>query len=283
MCRKTLEQEASASSMTQRVLEWSTLRLSEGKPVAIATVIEASGSVPGKVGARLALTVNEMFGTVGGAGLELKVINALKEMIQQAKAGGKVTTYGLNKGAKGLEVVPLDSLCGGRVSISMEVVMPMPHILLMGGGHVAQSIAHMCQGLGWDHSVQDTREEFSSPVAFPEARERHWNSVEDFLESENSDSINRFSDILLLGHDWKEDEGRLIGLLKIIDSSTRLGVIGSKRKWNAFSKAAIDAGIDPPILDEVDCPIGLEIGAESPGEIAVAVVAAVLKRIKNNL
>ena len=161
--------------------------------------------------------------------------------------------------------------------------MPMPHILLMGGGHVAQSIAHMCQGLGWDHSVQDTREEFSSPVAFPEARERHCNSVEDFLESENTDSINRFSDILLLGHDWKEDEDRLIGLLKIIDSSTRLGVIGSKRKWNAFSKAAIDAGIDPPILDEVDCPIGLEIGAESPGEIAVAVVAAVLKRIKNDL
>lgn len=282
MSRKTLERKASASGMTQRVLEWCTNRLSEGKTIAMATVIEVAGSVPGKTGARLALTNGEIYGTVGGAGLELKVINALKEMLKMSKPGGKVTTYGLNKGAKGHEVVPLDSLCGGRVSISMEVVMPMPHILLMGGGHVAQSIAHMCQGLGWDHSVQDTREEYSSTEVFPEAKERHCNSVAEFLESETNETINRFSDILLLGHDWKEDEDRLIGLLKIIGSSTRLGVIGSKSKWNAFSNSALKSGISASILEDVDCPIGLDIGAESPSEIAVAVVAAVLKRIKND-
>ena len=136
--------------MTQRVLEWCTARLTEGDVVAMATVIETSGSVPGKVGARLALTDSMIEGTVGGAGLELKVINRLRELLSTGKVGGEVATFGLNKGAKGHEVVPLDSLCGGRVCLAMEVVMQMPHILLMCGGHVAQAIAHMCDGLGWD-------------------------------------------------------------------------------------------------------------------------------------
>jgi xanthine dehydrogenase accessory factor len=266
--------------MTQRVLEWCTARLAEGDVVAMATVIETSGSVPGKVGARLALTDSMIEGTVGGAGLELKVTNRLRELLSTGKVGGEVATFGLNKGAKGHEVVPLDSLCGGRVCLAMEVVMPMPHILLMGGGHVAQAIAHMCDGLGWDYSVQDTRSEFSSVEAFPDARERHNGKVANFLDSEDVDSLKRFSDILLLGHDWKEDEERFIGLLSKIQSSTRVGVIGSKSKWQAFSAKALENGISQSVLDSVDCPIGLDIGAESPAEIALAVVAAVLSRKK---
>ena len=93
--------------------------------------------------------------------------------------------------------------------------------------------------------------------------------------NENSESLSRFSDILLLGHDWKEDEERLLGLL-FAGYDGRLGVIGSKSKWNAFSKIALDAGISQGQLDQVNCPIGLDIGAESPEEIAVAVLAEIL-------
>ena len=93
--------------------------------------------------------------------------------------------------------------------------------------------------------------------------------------AENTDSLTRFSDILLLGHDWKEDEERLLGLL-FAGYSGRLGVIGSKSKWKAFSKVAIDAGITQERLDQVNCPIGLEIGAESPEEIAIAVIAEII-------
>ena len=93
--------------------------------------------------------------------------------------------------------------------------------------------------------------------------------------NENSESLSRFSDILLLGHDWKEDEERLLGLL-IAGYSGRLGVIGSKAKWNAFSKIALGEGISQETLDCVNCPIGLDIGAESPEEIAIAVLAEIL-------
>ena len=123
----------SRATMTQRVLDWISTRLSSGQRVASATVLEAKGSVPGKPGARIALTnETDQFGTIGGAGLELKVVERLIEMLNSDTNGGEVATYGLNKGAKGYEVTPLDSLCGGQVTLSLETVNPMPHLLLMG-------------------------------------------------------------------------------------------------------------------------------------------------------
>ena len=120
--------------MTARTMQWALNELSKNRKVAIASVVSTSGSVPGKEGARLALTSTEVNGTVGGAGLEMKVIKKLRQMIDSAtKPCGEIITYGLNKGAKGYEVQPLDSLCGGRVSVALEVMIPMPHILLMGG------------------------------------------------------------------------------------------------------------------------------------------------------
>ena len=151
--------------MTARTLQWSLGQLSLNRKVAIATVVSTAGSVPGKMGARLALTASEVEGTVGGAGLEMKVISRLKELLQEAtKPCGEVITYGLNKGAKGYEVQPLDSLCGGRVTVALEVLIPMPHILLMGGGHCAKAIAEACKPLDWSYSVQDSSAEYAEFV-----------------------------------------------------------------------------------------------------------------------
>ena len=101
------------------MLTWVLERLERGESVAMASVIEASGSVPGKPGARLALTPNgARFGTIGGAGLELKVEDALRGMLnggsqQVREKGGRVETFVLYKDAKGEEATHLDSLCGG--------------------------------------------------------------------------------------------------------------------------------------------------------------------------
>jgi len=244
--------------VTHPVLNWATANLAAGKQVAMATVLSASGSVPGKPGARIALTSDgEMFGTVGGAGLELQVI----------------------------ERIPLDSLCGGRVTVALEVVHPMPHVLLCGGGHCAQAVAAVCDNLEWKHSVFDVRPDYCDEESYPDAQELHHNTAADFLAGEDAASLARFSDILLLGHDWVVDEELLLGLLKARQADpdswgSRIGVIGSRSKWQAFCKAAEEQGIDAALLDEVDCPIGLNIGAESPAEIAVAVTAQLISRIK---
>ena len=130
--------------MTKQTLAWAVDKLAQRRKVVIASVVQTSGSVPGKVGARLAIaeSVDEIHGTIGGAGLELTVIGRCKEILADYdEPFGEVQTFGLNKGAKGYEVQPLDSLCGGRVTVSIEMIVPPPHILMMGGGHCANSLA----------------------------------------------------------------------------------------------------------------------------------------------
>ena len=106
-------------TMSRAVLSWIVERLDHGERVALASVIEARGSVPGKPGAKLAISsMGEKFGTVGGAGLELKIERNLIEMLaidksKMRKTGGKIETYILHKDGKGKEAVALDSLCGG--------------------------------------------------------------------------------------------------------------------------------------------------------------------------
>jgi xanthine dehydrogenase accessory factor len=279
--------------MTATVLRWALDCLEQGNPVVIATVIEVSGSVPGKVGARIAMTDSgdEWIGTVGGAGLEMNVLDRCRELIMlHSKPFGEVLTFGLNKSAKGYEVKPLDSLCGGRVTLSIEVMIPMPHILMMGGGHCGQALAEIIDSLGWSFSVHDTRFEYCNDSIFPNAKNLYFQPVSQLLDSMNEKELSKYSDILLLGHDWGEDQQRLLGLLSkcnqlnlILDGNKapRIGVIGSRSKWKAFQKECLKQGISQDMLDTVICPIGLNIGAESPEEIAIAVVAQIMSFFKN--
>jgi xanthine dehydrogenase accessory factor len=277
--------------MTRAVLTWVLERLERGESVAMASVIEASGSVPGKPGSRLALTLSgARFGTIGGAGLELKVENALKRMLNGGRQevrekGGKVETFVLYKDAKGEEATPLDSLCGGRVTVAMEVMDPMPHILIAGGGHVGRAVAIVCDTLGWSHSVFDVRAEYAEADRYPFASELYSGLVSEFLGNEDSDSMVRFSDVLLLGHDWATDQEMLLGLLNKLESGSRprIGAIGSTVKWNSFRDSAIAAGVSKESVDSVRCPIGLDIGADSPEEIAVAVCAEIMSLEKRNV
>ncbi len=269
--------------MTRAVLAWTMDKLNQGYSVAIATIIDSKGSVPGKPGAKLALIKNgEKYGTVGGAGLELKIEIALTKLLNESKPmsskGGEINTFLLYKDGKGKEVIPLDSLCGGQVRVAMEVIDSMPHILIVGGGHVGLAIALASDTLGWAHSVFDVREDYANSDRFPFAEEIHNYSIDEFLKNEDNDSLNRFSDILLLGHDWSLDQDMLIGILSLlnIDSRSRLGAIGSKSKWSAFKKAALGSNIQQSLIDATRCPIGLSIGAHSPEEIAIAVCAEII-------
>ena len=274
--------------MTAHVLQWVLSELSRQRKVVMATVLNTSGSVPGKTGARLAMSSFEeaWTGTVGGAGLEHKVLERCRGLLLEAhQPFAEVLTFGLNKGAKGYEVTPLDSLCGGRVTIAIEVMIPMPHVHIMGGGHCGEALATTLHGLGWAYSVHDTREDYASIEKYPHAIERSSAAITDLLSAESAESLGRFSDVLLLGHDWSEDQERLLGLLHLLNApdavldgvkAPRLGVIGSRSKWQAFEKTCLDEGLPQSLLDQVICPIGLNIGAQSPEEIAVAVVAHIM-------
>lgn len=272
--------------MTARVLGWVLEQLQHNSSVVLASVVATKGSVPGKSGARLAMRKdNTWIGTVGGAGLEKKILNRCEELLTQTTATSEVITFGLNKGAKGYEVQPLDSLCGGQVTIALELMMPMPHILLMGGGHCSEAISKLLPLTGWNYSVQDTREAFAHSKLYPNAVKLYAMDVIDFFEHETTETLSRFSDILLLGHDYQEDLDRLKMILHRAQSSKlsldgdefpRIGAIGSRSKWQTFASACIEDGIEQAYLSDVRCPIGLNVGADSPEEIAIAVLAEIL-------
>ena len=270
--------------MSVHVLSWALSEVEQGRRVAIATIISAKGSVPGKPGAKLAINSRmQNFGTVGGAGLELKIEKKMKELLNEdvklnRKKGGIIETFYLYKDAKGKEGIALDSLCGGQVEVSIEIIEPVPHILIAGGGHVGRCVALVADSLGWDYSIFDVRKEYSNSEKYPFSNENISTDVDDFLKSEDSESLERFSDILLLGHDWSVDQELLLGLLKLREEKIRprIGAIGSTSKWNSFKKAAIEYGIKEKWFENARCPIGIDIGAETPEEIGLAVCAEIL-------
>lgn len=278
--------------MTASVLQWVVTQLSMQRSVALATVLTTSGSVPGKTGARLAMSSkgHDWVGTVGGAGLELKVLERCKTVLEQGlQPQAELHTYGLNKGAKGYEVTALDSLCGGRVTLSIEVMIPMPHVLIMGGGHCGEALSRSLDALSWTYDVHDTRAAFASAELYPKALQRSSNSVADFFSQHDASTLSGYSDVLLLGHDWSEDQERLMTLLSLMPKGAqlngreepRIGVIGSRSKWQAFAAACHDANIGRELTEQVVCPIGLNIGAASPEEIAVAVTAQIMAAHKD--
>ena len=270
--------------MSVHVLSWALDEVKQGHRVAIATIVSAKGSVPGKPGAKLAINSKmQNFGTVGGAGLELKIEKKLIQLLNEEhkvnrKKGGLIETFYLYKDAKGKEGIALDSLCGGQVKVSMEIIEPMPHILIAGGGHVGRCVGLVAESLGWDYSVFDVRNEYSNTEKYPFSNENISMNANDFLESEDSESIKRFSDILLLGHDWSVDQELLLGFLKLRkdDSRPRIGAIGSVSKWKSFKKAAMDDDVREEWFNNARCPIGIDIGAETPEEIGLAVCAEIL-------
>ena len=270
--------------MSVHVLSWALDEVKQGHRVAIATIVSAKGSVPGKPGAKLAINSKmQNFGTVGGAGLELKIEKKLIQLLNEEhkinrKKGGLIETFYLYKDAKGKEGIALDSLCGGQVKVSMEIIEPMPHILIAGGGHVGRCVALVADSLGWNYSIFDVRKEYSNTEKYPLSNETISMNTNDFLEFEDSESIKRFSDILLLGHDWSVDQELLLGFLKLRKDELRprIGAIGSKSKWKSFKKAAMDDGVREEWFENARCPIGIDIGAETPEEIGLAVCAEIL-------
>ena len=270
--------------MTARTMAWALERLNSGQSVALASVVESQGSVPGKVGAKMAVSENgDRNGTVGGAGLEEKVISHLNDIIVGNATPG-IHRFQLRKEAienrsKSIEATPLNSLCGGVVTIVSEFLNASPHVLLAGGGHCAIAIGKIADVLDWRISIMDTREEYVSEHHHPKAVERIHSTPEDFLERENPASLARFTNILIMGHDWSIDQNLLLGIMSKMgdkDWNTTVGTIGSKAKWNSFCLAAKEIGIDNSILNQVLCPIGIDISAESPQEIAIAVCAQII-------
>ncbi|HYE80061.1 MAG TPA: XdhC/CoxI family protein, partial [bacterium] len=230
------------------------------EPAALCTVVNSEGSVPGKRGAKMLVYADgRQLGTVGGAGLEEQVKALALEAIRTGQ--GATAWFDLSKWVPG----GLNSICGGRVEVYVEVLSPPPHLLLAGGGHVAQAVAKLATVLGYRYSVLDDRTAFVDPTLFPGAARLIHGIPEELFDGDRAFDLTPYSDIYVMGYSWEVDTRLLARILPRFEGF--VGLIGSRTKCETTRRELSNAGVPEEDIAKLTCPIGLMIGAESPAEI----------------
>lgn len=246
------------------------LRLLEAhRPFVRVTVVEAKGSVPGKLGVSMLVRDDgSTLGTVGGAALEERAKELARTAIERRRGG--LHHFDLAAWKEG----GLPSLCGGSVDLAIEYVPARPNLLLWGGGHVAHALALLLPSLEYDYSVADDRDDWITPERFPNADRRE--AVPPGRLWERFDPA-AFTHLYLLGYDAAKDLEVLSVSLERFPNS--IGLIASAAKREHMFAALRSRGVRDEALARVRSPVGLPIGAESPEEIAVSILAEIVSEL----
>lgn len=163
-------------------------------------------------------------------------------------------------------------VCGGQVEIFVEPVLPKPTLVVVGGGHVGRAVAHLAHWLGFWVVLSDDRSEFCTPKSVPDADEFFPVPLPEFSKRF---VITPWTYMVLTTRSVDIDVPGLPGLLN--SPAAYIGVIGSRRRWETTRKQLLDAGVTVEKLDGVHSPIGLDLGAETPEEIAVSILAEIIR------
>jgi xanthine dehydrogenase accessory factor len=253
--------------MDRRVTREALRLLDAHRSFARATVVKTIGSVPGKLGASMLVRDDgTTFGTIGGAALEEKVKELAAEALVRRRGG--LHHFDLQRWTQG----GLPSLCGGSVEVAIEYVPAAPHLLLWGGGHVAAAIAQALPPLEYDYTVADDRAEWVGADRFPEAVQRIVVAPGELWDRLDPKS---FSHLYVLGYDAGKDREVVRSSLERFRGYVGLIASESKRE-HMFAELRRD-GVPEEAVLRIRSPIGLAIGAESPAEIAVSVVAEIVR------
>ncbi len=236
-----------------------------GESVVLATVVKASGSVPRHAGAKMLVYEDgRISGTVGGGELEARV----KEKAQEALEDGRSHTlaYSLVTPEKGDP-----GLCGGTVEVYVEPYLLPATLFVVGCGHVGQAVADLGHWLGFRVVVNDDRPELVTPEQIPHADVYLPGSIEDALAAQ---PITRNTFVTLLTRNVSLDRQILPLLIK--EPAPYIGVMGSHRRWTETQKLLQEDGVSAADLQRVHSPVGLELNAETPKEIAMSILSEII-------
>jgi xanthine dehydrogenase accessory factor len=233
---------------------------------ALCMIVRSRGSTPRHTTSKMLVYPDgHILGTVGGGEVENRVINEAIKAIADQKP--RLLEYNMADPARGDPGV-----CGGQLEIYVEPIIPKPILVVVGVGHVGKALAHLAKWLGFIVAVSDDRPEFCNPEAVPEADEYYPVPLEQLPEKFN---ITPWTYIVLTTRGADVD---VQGLPAILDSkASYIGVIGSKRRWATTKKKLRAANIPADKLNQIHSPVGLEIYAETPEEIAVSIMAEIIK------
>lgn len=239
----------------------------KGISFAICTIVETEGSVPRHAGTKMLVYADGTHtGTVGGGEIEDKVS---KEAIKAMQTGlPTMGEYSLMPDKDD----PSSGLCGGKVKIYIEPVIPAEKLVIFGAGHVGKAVAALAKLLNLRVIVCDDRDGMCNKEVFPNGDEFFEVEMAKLPDLVNID-VRTYLIVVTRGADV-DIEG-LPALLKT--QAKYIGVMGSKRRWEATERGLFEKGVDPEALSRIKRPIGLDIKGETPEEIAVSILAEIIQ------
>lgn len=242
-----------------------------GQKCALATIVQVRGSIPSYESAKLLVREDgSMVGTIGGGCVEAEVWNAAREVIADEKP--RHMSFNLGQDAaydNGL-------ICGGQLDVFVECITPQPAAMIFGGGHISKSLAKVLEIAGFRVSVIDNREAFANRERFPDVAEVY---SDEFEEAFPKLPINESSYLVIVTRGHRDDMRVL--RLALNTPARYIAMIGSKRKVISVMKELEKEDIPREAFDRIFAPMGLEIGAISPEEIAVSVAAEMIAVRRN--
>ena len=243
-----------------------------GKPAALAIIIRTEGSTPRRVGTKMIILKDgKTTGTMGGGDLENRVIQEAIKSIRQGEPRIASFTLDIEKGK-------LDMMCGGQLDIYIEPVFPEAKLVIFGAGHITRSLAPLVKLAGFQVSVVEDSPDLLQKDRFPETGQLIQTDMEQFAGDLPSDAQTY---IVLLSRGFSRDKAILSRLIQ--KDFKYIGMIGSLRKINTMRGDLQKEGIPEESFSKLRAPIGLDIGAETPEEIAISIAAEIIAAKKEKL
>jgi xanthine dehydrogenase accessory factor len=248
----------------------------DGRRGAVATIVNVRGSIPSfKTAKMLVRDDGSIIGTIGGGCVEAEVWQAAREVMESEKP--RTLTFDLNQDPK----YDTGLVCGGTLEIFVEPILPPADLYIFGAGHVAASLYRVARIAGFDVTIIDDREAYANRERFPEAQEV---IAEDFDKAAVRLTPGESSYIVIVTRGHRDDMRMLRWAVQT--PARYIGMIGSKRKTITIFKELQNEGLAAHLFDRVHAPVGLDIGAITPEEIAVSITAELIaarRRVEREL
>ena len=238
----------------------------------LCQIVRTEGSTPGKVGWKLlARPDGSCFGNLGGGAFEALVKTDALLKLTNGRADGEVKRYYFTETA--VKGEPTGMVCGGMAEVFLDVMEAAPLLVVCGGGPVGQALARAGSLAGFETLISEDRPEFRSPDLFP-AETRFAAVGRDYAEPFLEPYRHRDLYVAVVSRCWETDVAALASVLRQAPPRLRyLGLMGSRRKVARVRQEVAGQGFD---LTQLHAPIGLPIGGDSPGEIAISILAEII-------
>ncbi len=245
--------------------------IQQNKLAAVATIVKTRGSSPRDVGSKMLVYPNgAIVGSVGGGEMEARVIEAAKEAMREGRPHYLDMT--LSDEERGDPLI-----CGGEMEIFVEPLLTAPTLLIIGAGHIGAACAELGKFLGFRVVLIDDRVELLTREKFPTADEL---LVGDIADELRQFEISPQTYVVLVTRAHTTDA---VVLRAIIDKpAAYIGMLGSKRRVLTVFDMLKQEGVREEAFQRVHAPIGLPIDAETPQEIAVSIMAEVIRVRRSN-